>query len=304
MMISREEVRAALTGPVPSLVIPFLCDGEIDFPGLQNLVDFCIGAGSKAVILTYGDSHYAVLSDQEVAEVTLTVARHVAGRALVVAADRSWATPYTLRFADFVRATGADLLMVRPPESGGPQRMVPCYVEHYAAIAQRMPIMLVTNVLHPMAQGLEVLEILHDTVDGVLAIKDDVCGDFARKMGLLVHDRWAIISGGQKQNHLDVLPYGCDGYLSTFITFKPAIAWDYWSAVQRRDWTHARDVIRDYDMPLFDAWLASPGGFNAAWHGALELFGIAGRWLRKPYYTLNDGEMERLSDFLKGKSLL
>ena len=179
------------------------------------------------------------------------------------------------------------------------------FVEHYAAVAQHIPVMLVTNVFAPrQALGLEVLRTLRDQVEGIVAIKDDVGGQFARKMCLAVHDRWAVFAGGQKQNHLDLVPYGCDGYLSTFIQFRPDIAQDYWTATQTGDWQRAKEIIQVYDMPYFDFVLPLPGGFDAGIHGVLELFGIAQRWRRKPYYTLNDEEMERLAGFFQQKSLL
>ena len=103
--VSREEVRAALTGPVTSVKIPFQRDGSIDFAGLRTYIEFVLAAGSRALILTYGDSLYSVLSDQEVEEVTRAVVEDAAGRALVVAGDRMWATPQAVAFAR-VRARG------------------------------------------------------------------------------------------------------------------------------------------------------------------------------------------------------
>jgi dihydrodipicolinate synthase/N-acetylneuraminate lyase len=79
------------------------------------------------------------------------------------------------------------------------------------------------------------LELVFDTVENVVAIKDDMLGPFARKMTLLVRDRWAVFSGGQKQNHLDLHPYGCRGFMSTFLSFKPDITHSYWSAIQSND---------------------------------------------------------------------
>ena len=73
----------------------------------------------------------------------------------------------------------------------------------------------------------------------------------------------------------------------------------YWSAVQAGDWSRAADIIAQYDMPFFDFIRTMQGGFDAAVHGILEISGLAGRWRRKPYYSLNDEEMEVLSDFLK-----
>jgi 4-hydroxy-tetrahydrodipicolinate synthase len=116
---------------------------------------------------------------------------------------------------------------------------------------------------------------------------------------LLTHDRWALSAGGTKQNHLLMLPYGVDGYLSTFITFKPKIAWRYWKAIQAGNLSAARDVVRDYDMPLFDYVGKSEGSFDAAIHGIYELFGLAKRWRRPPYHSLTDKQMDELAEFLR-----
>jgi len=304
-MISREEVRKALTGPVGSVRTPFRRDGNIDFDGLRNTIDFNINAGSKTVLLTAGDSHYFILSDREIAEVTKVAAEHTAGRAMMVAADRHYGTAHAVEFAQYARALGADVLMVMPPD-WGQSFTIDDLVAHYAAIAKHIPVMVVTNVFVPrgMDFGINALRALVDQVGGIVAVKDDFCGEFARKMALLVHDQWAVISGGQKQNHLDALSYGCDGYLSTFISFSPEIARYYWEAVQSPDLRTARAMIKGYDMPFFDFISTLPGGFDAGMHGAMELFGIAPRWRRKPYHSLNDEEMERLTDFFQKLALL
>jgi dihydrodipicolinate synthase/N-acetylneuraminate lyase len=197
------------------------------------------------------------------------------------------------------------MLMVLPPDWGGsstPRTLT----DHYAAVAEHIPVMVVTNVFIPrgMAFGLETLKTVFREVKGVYAVKDDWCGEFARKMSLLVHERWAVLSGGQKQNHLNNLFYGCDGYLSTFINFKPEVARNYWNTIQANNLTKARDIIRDYDLPYGDLISSFPGGFDAGIHGTLEIFGIAKRWRRKPYYNLNEEEMEKLKEFLVKRCLV
>ena len=300
-MKSHDEIREALTGPVPSIRTPFTRHGDVDFDGLRRILDFCIAAGGKTMLLTAGDSHYLCLTDAEIAEVTRVTVEHVAGRAMVVAADRYYGTPAALRFARQVKEVGADVLMLMPPDwaaSCTPES----FAEHYAAVSEIMPVMVVTNVFLPRGEafGLKTLEITLDRAPGVAALKDDVCGAFARKMGLLVHDRWAVISGGQKQNHLNNLPYGCDGYLSTFMTFKPEIARRYWSAIEAGRTAEAVAVIRDRDMPLFDHIMSYTGGFDACMHGIQEITGLAERWRRPPYHSLTDAEMARLRGFLQG----
>jgi dihydrodipicolinate synthase/N-acetylneuraminate lyase len=303
-MKSREAIREALTCPIASVPTLFLRDGSIDRDGVRNFIDFTIAGGSKTMLLTYGDSLYSLLSDQEIAEMTQLVVEHTAGRALVVAADGIWATPQEVEFAKYVRQVGADVLMVLPPDWATSCTVDSC-VEHYAAVAEHIPVMVVTNVFaRRQAWGFEVLKALRDQVKGIVAIKDDVGGQFVRKMCLLVHDHWAVFAGGQKQNHLDILHYGCDGYMSTFVQFKPSITQEYWSATQTGDWGRAKEIIRMYDMPYFDFVIQLTGGFDAGIHGALELFGIAQRWRRKPYHSLDDEEMEQLADFFRQKDLL
>ena len=303
-MKDRDEIRQLLTCPVASTPTTFNQDGSIDFDGLRNFIDFTIAGGTTTILLTYGDSLYTSLTDREVEEVTRVAVEHTAGRALVVAADRIWATPREVEFARQVREMGADVLMVLPPDWAH-SCTEDTFVEHYATVAEELPVMVVTNLfIQRQELGLRVLERLAGEAPNVVAVKDDVCGRFARKMSLAIHDRMAIISGGQKQNHLDIVPYGVDGYLSTFIKFKPAITQAYWQAVQAEDWNRVRDIVKIYDLPYFDFIMGLTGGFNAGIHGTLELFGVAQRWRRKPYYSLNDEEMERLAGFMKEKGLL
>lgn len=303
-MKHREEIRELLTCPVASTPTTFNRDGSIDFDGLRNFIDFTIAGGTTTILLTYGDSLYTILTDAELDEVTRVAVEHTAGRALVVAADRIWATPKEVEFAKHVREIGADVLMVLPPDWAH-SCTVETFVEHYAAVAEEIPVMVVTNLFASrQVVGLEVLKRLSETVPGVVAVKDDVLGTFVRKMSLIVYDQLAIISGGKKQNHLDLVPYGCDGYMSTFVKFYPCMARDYWNAIQSEDWTRVREIIKTYDMPYFDLIMGLQGGFDAGIHGTLELFGVAQRWRRKPYYSLNDEEMEQLAGFFKEKGLL
>ena len=281
-----------------SVHTPFTRDGAIDFDSLRGLVELGIDGGSTTMLLTYGDSLFSLLTDDEVAEVTRVVAEQTAGRAAVVAADRIWWTGKTVAFARYAREVGADLLMVLPPDWAG-SCTADTLVAHYSAAADEIPVMVVTNVFsRSHGLGLEVLRRLRDEAPGVVAIKDDLVGVFARKMALLLHGHWAIISGGQKQNHFDLIHYGCDGYLSTLVTFAPQITQAYWKAVQAKELDAAAGIIRDYDMPYFEYVLNVVGSFDAALHGTYELFGLAQRWRRPPYHSLTDEQMEALSQFI------
>ena len=259
-MITRAEVRHALTGPIMSLSTPFLADGGIDYEGVRRIIDFTIEAGTKTIIMTYGDTLYSILSDEEIAVLTKTVVAHTAGRAMVVAADSMWWTNKTVEFARYARETGADMLMVLPPDWA-----VSCtadtFVEHYRTVAAEIPVMVVTNVFQqrPIGDSLKILRRLRDDVDGIWAVKDDVCGELGQRLGLLVHDRWAVFVSGTKRRYLDALPYGCDGHMSVFILFCPAVTHDFWRAVRSDDHDAVRKVITQCDVPFWD-FIRGPAG--------------------------------------------
>lgn len=303
--MTREEIRATLTGPSGSVRTPFLKDGSVDYEGLRSVIDFNIDGGSKTVLLTAGNSNYLLLNDEEILKVTQVAAEHTAGRAMVVAADRYYWTDRSVEFARQARQMGADVLMALPPDWAS-SCTAQTLSEHFAAVAREIPVMVVTNIFSPrgMDFGMETLKVLVQQVPGIVAIKDDFCGQFARRMSLLVHPHWAVFSGGQKQNHLDLFPYGCDGYLSTYASYCPRVAHQYWAAIEDGRIGKAREMVETYDMALFDFLSGLTGGFDAGMHGMLELYGIAPRWRRKPYHSLTDQEMDTLRSFLQGLSVL
>jgi 4-hydroxy-tetrahydrodipicolinate synthase len=297
-------VRAALTGPVTSVHPVFTRDGDLDFDGLARCIDHAIGAGSGTMLLTYGDSLHSILSDREVGELLRAVVRLTAGRAMVVAADRVWPTRVEVAFAAEAREAGADVLMVLPPTWGG-SVTADSLVAHYRAVAVEIPVMLVTwpfGAAQPL--GLEVIRRLVDEEPRAVALKDDVTGEFARQVATLAHDRWALISGGQKQNHLDMHPYGVDGYMSSFLHFNPSVSQAYWAAITAGDLAAATDVIVRYDRPYFEAVLGLPGGFDAGIHATFEAVGLAGRWRRAPYHDLTDAEYGAFVETLQDRGLL
>jgi 4-hydroxy-tetrahydrodipicolinate synthase len=296
------EYKKLLTGPCVSVRTPFRKDGNIDYEALRRQIDFGIDAGANAVILTYGDSLYSLLGDDEIAQLTKKCVDYVNKRVTLVAATGQWHTAKTREFAAYSAEVGADMLMVLPPDWGG-SCTVETLVQHYAAAGELIPVMVVDNYLGSRSPSfaLAVIKALYENVPRVVALKDDVTGTLVRQICLMTHDRWALIAGGQKQNHINMLPYGVDGYFSLMTTFNPDIARRYWNAVKNNQMDDAISIVRDYDMPIFNYLLTLEGGFDAGMHGMLEIAGLGKRYRRAPYHSLTDDQMEKLHDFLKSK---
>lgn len=294
--------RQSLTGPISSISTPFTQDGTIDEAALRACVDFAVTeANSGTILLTYGDSLYSVLTDREVADVTRIVVEQTAGRRMVVAAG-CWWTGEAVRFAEYCRSLKVDMFMPLPPNWAG-SCTEPTLVEHFERIARVMPVMLVTAIGPGVSVPLGAVRTLMQRDTGIVAIKDDICGAYGRRLASLNAGRWAFLSGGRKENHLDQLPYGPDSYLSLYMRFKPAVAHRYWDAIKTRDLPAAVAIINKYDIPFMDFCAAHGLHFDAVVHGAMELAGVAGRWRRLPYGSLDDEKMEKLRGFFAGVGL-
>ena len=246
---------------------------------------------------------YVALTDDEVAELTRVTAEHIGDRALFIAAGDFWWTGKTVEFGEYARSVGAGAYIAVPPIRG---TTVDELVRFYTTASEVLPVFILSGSLGAAGvdAALEAVNVLLDKAPNVVGFKEDFSSAFARPACLAAHERWAIFAGGQKQTHMDMHPYGCDGYMSVFMTYRPGVAHMYWRAIEEGDLTAAAEVIRDYDMPLMKhLYSAYPAGGDAGQHALLELAGICGRWRRKPLPDLTDADMERLKGFLEGQSL-
>ena len=299
-----DDFRHQTTGPVVSINTPFLQNDDLDYQGLRNFIEFVIDAGVRTILYTPGDSLYAVLTEAEIAELTAFTATAIDKRAMFIAGSGVWSTRQTAAFGRYAADVGADAMIVAPAER---QMTVEELVTYYSTVSDTIPCFILSAGLASVGlqDALRTVEILVDKVPGIVGMKEDYGPEFIRKACLIAHGKWALFAGGQKQTHMDMLPYGCDGYMSTFAKFKPDIARTYWSAIEDNDLDKAVGVIERHDMPLFQfLYSAFPAGGDAGQHALLELFGICDRWRRKPLPDLADEDMEKLKAYLIETSLI
>ncbi|HRE82381.1 MAG TPA: dihydrodipicolinate synthase family protein [Opitutaceae bacterium] len=297
-MNQHDYFRQSLTGPISSISTPFDKSGAIDEKALRACVDFAVTeAKSGTILLTYGDSLYSVLTDRDVADVTRIVVEQTARRKMVVAAG-CWWTGESIRFAEYCRGLGADMFMPLPPNWAG-SCSEQTLVDHFEQVSRVMPVMLVTAIGPGVSVPIGTIRTLMERETQIVAIKDDICGPYGRRLAALNAGRWAFLSGGRKENHLDQLPYGKgpDSYLSLYMRFKPAVAHRYWEAITAGRIDEAVEIINRFDIPFMNFCATHGVHFDAVVHGAMELAGITQRWRRSPYSTLNDDKMEKLKSF-------
>ncbi len=127
-------------GVTVALVTPFR-DGEIDFAGLRQLVNWHVEQGTDCLspVGTTGES--PTLDHEEHERVIATVVETAAGRIKVVPGTGSNSTREAIRLTRFAKRTGADgALMVGPYYNKPTQEG---YYRHFAAVAEACDIPIV-----------------------------------------------------------------------------------------------------------------------------------------------------------------
>jgi dihydrodipicolinate synthase/N-acetylneuraminate lyase len=287
-----ETIKDRLDGPVNSIPTPFHANGDIDWQGVRNIIDVGIAGGSDVSLLTYGDSQFDHLSDDEVAELTRCLVDQVKGRALTVAATRRWSNAKAVDFAHFCKDLGVDVLMVLPSDHALPAGKV----AHYRAVAKVMPVMLVGWPPH------EILDALVD-IDNICCFKEDGAVDYAPDAMQKYGAHWKFMTGGGLWRNFTQWPWR-PAFFCYFSSFAPHVAQEYWQAYQDTDVATAGRIIRETEKPFAALSAQVGGGFQALWRATLELNGIASRYLRPPMVSATDEEMERSFKPISGLGLI
>ncbi len=294
----RQRVRAALNGPVCSIPTPFLAsDDSIDKDAIAKMIDFQLDNGFKMIFLTPGNSHYNILTVQEMYELNKFCIEYTAKRALVCVTEFGSSTRRSVEMAKAMRELGADLFL--PFSANWADSCTDdMLVEYLKSCAAEIPLMLIYPAACSADRAIKIYERLFPQTDRVMAIKDDCCNNVSRRMAMKFGEEYAVFSGGQKQNFLNIMPYGACGYLSTLGMFRPDLAWKFDAACKAQDFKGMSAVIRDYDWPYFDLICRQTGDFDAGIKATMELFGFGSRYRRAPYGILSDQEMEVFKDEL------
>lgn len=289
-ILAPDDFREKIQGPIYSLPTPFTASFEVDHPGITKSVDRAVKAGIKLFMLTSGNGEYSSLSYDEIKAVTRTFVEAVAGRGLVVAAGDGWWTGQTVDYVKYAQAIGADGVQVQIPARRGGEASV---VKHYrdVAAATKLPIVLHGDFAAPL------LGKLLAEVPSIAAMKEDVTLDYYIARQIEFGDRIAIFGGGGEHRFLVGMPYGSRAFYSVYAPFAPDVAMKYWAAFQSGDMKQAADLVRKYDHPYIQKFS------KQFWHGSMEYFNVAQRYLRPPLESYEDAQMKELKAFFDGQEL-
>jgi 2-keto-3-deoxy-L-arabinonate dehydratase len=109
-----------ISGAAPVLVAPFKDNGEMDEGSLLRQLDFCIEAGSQALVFGWGSESH-LLTDAELESMWSAAVRHVNGQVPVVVATTHASREGVIALTQMASGCGADCAMVNAEAQGGDQ---------------------------------------------------------------------------------------------------------------------------------------------------------------------------------------
>ena len=109
--MSQDTFRGVFT--IPST--PFAEDGEIDWPGLKRVVDFCVDCGAHGIVWPVNASGFPVLTDGERLEGMRVVTEQTGGRIPVILGVQGLSDQHAAMFSRRASEVGADGVIAMAP---------------------------------------------------------------------------------------------------------------------------------------------------------------------------------------------
>lgn len=285
-----------LKGTGVALVTPFLADGSIDFPSLENLVENLIQNGVDYIVTVCTTSEVPTLSEAEKDEIVRCVVKVTAGRVAIV---RGLGGPNTLELVRQLRTydfSGVDaILSVTPFYNKPTQEGV---YQHYKMLAENSPLPIILyNV--PGRTGCNIdadttLRLAND-FPNIVAIKE-ASGMMNQIMRVIAHKpaEFSVLSGDDAIT-LPLLAAGADGVISVVANAFPAEVSTMVRLARNNQFDQARQIhlhLLDFDQACFRE--GNPGGIKTL----LSLQGKIQNQLRLPQVPVSEKLMETFRKLL------
>lgn len=283
------QFREALVGPIMSLPTTWNEDLTVNLDGVRNMVNRGLLYQVPIFELTAGNSKYEQLTFDEIKSVSAAMVEAVNGQGITIPATGPWPTEQVVEYAKFCEERGADGLQILLPKDVTDEDQL---YKHFLTISQstRLPIVLHGEYSRPLLTRLA-------EIDAIAAMKEDGELTYYIDRAIGFGDRFEIFSGGAENRYLVGYPYGSRSFFSTYTGFAPDKPMEFWAAIRKDDLKQAVAITKKYDYPFISRFT------HPFWHGTLEYFGLAKRYMREPFKTLTDAEYAEIKPFFVGQGI-
>ncbi len=274
------------SGSIVALITPFKADGEVDFDGLQKLVEYHIESGSDGIVAVGTTGESATLTIEEHVKVVNKTVEFANGRIPVIAGTGANATHEAVTFSKLLADSGiSGFLSVTPYYNKPTQEGL---FLHYKAIAEASDVPLILyNVPGRTAVDMQPETVARlSKLDNIVGLKD-ATGDLDR---VAIHRELCgedfILLSGDDATGLDFVKLGGNGVISVTNNIAAKDMADMFHLASEGKFEEA-EAINERLMTLHKNLFVEASPIPVKW-AALKLGLIDDGSLRLPLTTLSE----------------
>lgn len=278
-----------LKGSIVALITPMLANGDVDWPALDNLIEWHVDSGTHGIVPMGTTGESATLDTVEHLQVIKRTIDVVGGRIPVVAGTGSNSTAEAIHQTQEAQAAGADACLLVTPYYNKPTQEG--LYQHYMAISKATSVPLVLyNVPPRTASDMSAETVARLSKDAKIVGIKEACGDASRVADIRAlldeegEDGFFILSGEDAQT-LEMLELGAVGTISVTANVCPREMADFLNAYLAGDKARAKELDALL-QPIHEVLFVEPNPTATKW--ALNAMGRAGPGIRLPLLPLSE----------------
>lgn len=286
------------TGAGVAIVTPMKANGEVNYPKLEELLNYQIENGTDAIIICGTTGESSTLTHEEHLEAIRFTIEKVAGRIPVIAGTGSNCTQTAIYLSQEAEKYGADgLLLVSPYYNKATQKGL---IAHYTAIAEAVPETPIIMYNVPSRTGCNIQPAtavaLAKNVKNIVGIKA-ASGDLSQIATMMaMADGCIELYSGNDDQVLPILSLGGLGVISVLSNVAPKETHDMVMKFFEGD-TKGAAEIQLKAIPLIHALFSEVNPIPVK--TALNLMGREAGPLRMPLSEMEEANKEKLATELK-----
>jgi 4-hydroxy-tetrahydrodipicolinate synthase len=201
------------------MVTPMTKDGEVDWPGVESLMEHLISHGADGIVVTGTTGETSTLTDAEKIKLVKTGKSVASGRARIITGGGSNETAHAIELYKASEKAGADGVMVVTPYYNKPTQAG--VLTHFRMIADATDLPMIMYDI-PGRSG---IQIMYDTIlraakhPNIVAVKD-AKGDLS-EVSRVMNQTELMYFAGDDANALPTLAIGGTGLIGVTANIAP-----------------------------------------------------------------------------------
>lgn len=290
-----------IEGSIVALVTPMATNGQIDWLSLQNIVDWHIQEGTRAIVAVGTTGESATLSIEEHCQVIKAIVDQVNGAIPVIAGTGANSTQEAIELTTAAKSVKADACLLVAPYYNKPTQEG-LYL-HHKAIAEAVDI---PQILYNVP-GRTACDMLPDTIArlskiaGIIGIKEATGNiERGREIRALCDDDFILYSGDD-ETFLDLIEVGARGNISVTANIAPKLMAQICQQALQGNLKIARTLNQQLKA-LHKQLFCESNPIPVKW--ALQRMGKIPSGIRLPLTPLSTKEQPALEQVLKNVGIL